>query len=96
MTKTVIKSPQQFIKWCKTLSSTFSIDTETTSLKYLDLELIGISIYDGKQACYIPLTVRNRQEILHILQFYIYEAKMIIFHNFSFDGMVFKKYGVEV
>ena len=74
----------------------FSLDTETTSLDWLDLEMIGFSLCDGKQACYVDIHRRHKKELLMILDYYLSEARMVVFHNFPFDGMVLKKEGVEI
>lgn len=79
-------------------SPTFSFDCETTSLKYIDLEIVGFSICDGKQACYVDLKYAEqfepKQAFLDILKFYLSESQLVIFHNSSFDLQVLKKYGV--
>jgi len=96
MTKDIFESPFLFKRWCSKLRSTWSLDTETNSLKYLDLELIGFSICDGKQACYVNILPEYKQELLDILAFYIQEAKMIVMHNSPFDMMVLRKEGIEI
>jgi len=35
-------------------------------------------------------------ELLQILDYYIREAKMIVFHNFAFDAMALRKEGIEI
>jgi len=37
-----------------------------------------------------------KKELLQILDYYISEAKMVVFHNFPFDGMVLRKEGITV
>lgn len=107
MKKSIIKTPTEFIQWCTTLKDVFSLDTETTSLNYLDLKMIGFSICDGKQACYVVLSECNegdyvtlsneyKKELLSILDYYISESKMIVFHSAPFDLMVLQKEGIEV
>jgi len=92
----VITTPADFKDWCKNLKPTWSLDTETTSLNWLDLEIVGFSICDGQQACYVSITKDYKKELLQILAYYISEAKMIIFHNAPFDMMVLKKEGIEI
>lgn len=96
MEKYIIKTPEEFRNFCSKLKPVFSLDTETTSLNYLDLELIGLSLCDGKQACYVVLNLSNKESILELLDYYIQEARIVVFHNFPFDGMVLKKEGIEV
>ena len=96
MQKSVIKNPNTFRDWMRECKDIFSLDTECTSLNYLDLEIIGFSICDGKQACYVSIIPRHKKELLMILDYYIGEAKMVVFHNSSFDCMVLLKEGIKV
>lgn len=99
MKRDIIDSPFIFKWWLSKLKPVWSLDTETTSLNWLDLEMIGFSICDGKQACYVILNAHNgkyKQELLGILEYYISEAKLIVFHNASFDMMVLRKVGIEI
>ena len=98
MTKDIITSVFLFTKWMAKCRRVFALDTECTSLNYLDLELIGFSICDGKQACYVDLLdpYIDIQEVLDVLDFYIGEAEMIIMHNAPFDMGVLRKVGIDV
>ena len=92
----IIKTPTAFREFCVKLKSIYSLDVETTSLDWLDLEIIGFSIADGTQACYVDIKRKYKKELLMILDFYLGEAKMVVFHNFPFDGMVLRKEGIEI
>ena len=92
----VITKPSEFRDWCSNLKSIWALDTETTSLDYLDLEIIGFSICDGKQACYVDIKKRHKKELLMILDYYLSEAKMVVMHNASFDMLVLRKEGIEI
>jgi len=96
MQKNVIIKPSDFKDFCSKLKPIWSLDTECTSLNWLDLKMIGFSIYDGVQACYVDIKPKHKKELLMILDYYIQEAKMVVFHNFPFDGMVLKKEGIEI
>ena len=96
MVTKVITTPNDFRYWCSNLKSIWAFDSETTSLDWLDLEIIGFSLCDGKQACYVDIKPRHKKELLMILDYYLSEAKMVVFHNFPFDGMVLKKEGIEI
>ena len=96
MQKSIITKPSVFRDWCSNLKPIFSLDTETSSLNWLDLEIIGFSIADGVQACYVDIKRRYKKELLMILDYYIGEAKMVVFHSASFDMMVLRKEGIEV
>ena len=98
MKRDIITSATIFKQWCSRLRPVFALDTETTSLNYLDLEIIGWSICDGKQACYVDLLWPHvdRYKLLRILDYYIGEAEMVVFHNAPFDMMVLYKEGIIV
>ena len=92
----VIIKPTDFKNWMSCCKDIFSLDTETTSLDWLCLEIIGFSICDGTQACYVDIKRRYKKELLMILDYYIGEAKMIVMHNSPFDCMVLLKEGIEI
>ena len=92
----IIRTPNEFIEFCKKLKSIWAFDCETTSLNWLDLEIIGFSICDGAQACYVDIKRKYKKELLQILDYYLSEAKMIVFHSAPFDMMVLKKEGIEI
>lgn len=104
MQRDIIRNPTEFRNWMSHCKDIFSLDTETTSLDWLDLEMVGFSICDGTQACYVALPSssavdikrRHKKELLMILDFYVSEAKMIVFHNAPFDMMVLRKEGIEI
>ena len=96
MKKYTIKTPNEFRDFCSTLNPIWAFDCETTSLKWLDLEMIGFSLCDGKQACYVQLNPSNKNKILSVLDYYIHESKMIVMHNSPFDLMCLRKEGIEI
>ena len=96
MRTSVITKPSDFKDWMSHCKDIFSLDTETTSLNWLDLEIIGFSICDGIQACYVDIKRRYKKELLMILDFYLSEAKMVVFHSAPFDMLVLRKEGIEI
>lgn len=96
MRKDIIDSPFLLKHWMSKCKDTYSLDFETTSLNWLDLEVIGFSISDGRQACYVVCNTKYKQELLNILEYYISEAKLVIFHNAAYDLMCLKKEGIEI
>lgn len=92
----VITTPTDFKDWMSHCRDVYSLDTETTSLNWLDLEIIGFSLCDGKQACYVDIKKRYKKELLMILDYYLSECRMVIFHNASFDMLVLRKEGIEI
>ncbi len=96
MRASVITTPNDFKRWMANCRDVFSLDTECTSLNWLDLEMVGFSIADGTQACYVDIKPRYKKELLMILDYYLSEAKMVVFHNASFDMLVLRKEGINV
>jgi len=97
MKRDIFEFPIWFKHWLRKCGDTIALDTETTSLKYLDLDIVGFSMYDGKQACYVDLRGKYREELLGLLEFYLIEkCKLVIMHNSPFDLMVLKKVGIEI
>jgi len=96
MEQTIIKTPNDFRDWCSNLKSIWVLDTETTSLDWLDLEIIGFSICDGSQACYVDIKRRYKKGLLMILDYYLSEAKMVVMHNTPYDMMSLRKEGIEI
>ena len=96
MKKQIINNPTEFRNWCSNLKPIWSFDSETSSLNYLDLEIIGFSICDGTQACYVDIKRKYKKELLMILDYYISEAKMVVMHNSPFDLMVLRKEGIII
>lgn len=92
----VVTTPSDFKNWCSSLKPVWALDTETTSLNWLDLEIIGFSIADGTQACYVDIKRKHKKELLMILDFYIGEAKMVIMHSAPYDMMSLLKEGIEI
>ena len=92
----IIKTPSKFRDFCSKLKPIYSLDTETTSLDWLDLEIIGFSICDGTQACYVDIKRRYKKELLMILDYYLGEAKMVVFHSAPYDMMVLLKEGINI
>lgn len=92
----VITTPNDFRDWCSNLKPIWAFDCETTSLDWLDLEIIGFSIADGTQACYVDIKCRYKKELLMILDFYLSEAKMVVFHSAPYDMMSLLKEGIKI
>ena len=105
--KDIIDSPFILKYWFAKCKTTFALDTETTSLSWLYLDIIGFSVCDGVQAAYIVLSsydsktythcdTKYKQELLDILEYYISESQLVIMHNAAFDMLVLKKCGIEL
>jgi len=70
--------------------SVIALDTETTSLKYMDLQVEGVSLCDGKKTVYVPCSD------LDWLFPYKHKIKVLIAHNIVFDLKVLYKYGIKL
>lgn len=92
MTETIIKTKQElqiFFSFFNT--EIFALDTETEEDK-----LIGISLSDGTNHCYIP---RPNKELLNLIQDNLQgtkygKGKIVIGHNLVYDMKVLKKEGL--
>lgn len=97
MERTILKTKKEVELWFQGKGTQFAFDTETTALKYTELELEGISFANQHGACYIDL-VNNPQidGILEFLRFHFDNAlTLIIAHNIVFDMKVLHKYGIK-
>ena len=104
----VVLDQATFDSWINRLqqSEEFTVDTETTSINYMDAKLVGISLsLQANEACYIPLSHSymgapqqlDRDEVLAQLK-PILENPDIgkIGQNIKYDFHIFKSYDIEI
>jgi len=85
-----IKTKEELEAWFKeNQHELLCLDTETTSLKYKELELESIQLYNGANACFIE------PHLISEMQRFINGTKILIGHNLVFDLKVLHKYGVS-
>ena len=98
MRKAIIQSPFIFKQWLRKCKPVLSLDTETTDLNHLRLEITGFSLSDGEQACYVDLDGNeHKDKLLALLGFFLEEqAELVIMHNSPFDMAVLFKYGIKI
>lgn len=97
-----------FNRWLKKLnkSTLVAFDTETTSLNYIEAEIVGISfaVEEGK-AAYVPLAHHypnvpkqlDRSEILNAIKPLLENAaKAKVGQNLKYDANVLANYGIEI
>lgn len=75
------------------------LDTETTSLRPLDAELVGIGFcYEMGQAFYVPCNGQlGKTRVLQALQKFLSSyAGGIIGHNLKYDWHVLQNYGIDI
>ena len=83
-----------------------AIDTETTSLDYMQAELVGISVAVGKgEAAYIPVAHEypgvpdqlDRELVLKKLQPWLEDAERVkVGHHIKYDQHIFENYGIAL
>jgi len=99
MERKIITDAHTLKHFCSKLAPEFSLDTETTSLDWYTQELVGFSLCDGRQACYISLphafNDQRRKELVEVLDFYVGEAECVIMHNAPFDMAMLYKHGIR-
>lgn len=94
MNKILITNYLDFCSWLKkNKQPVMSFDTETTSLKYLDLECIGFSLATGTEACYVRFYRQTPSVVSDY--FRLLEGITLVMHNAVFDLKVLHKYGFE-
>jgi DNA polymerase-1 len=97
MERKILKTLEEVECFFKNFGKSFSVDTETTSLKYTELEIEGISFCDGNKACYINLIDNHyQQDILQFLKTIFEGANTIVAHNIVYDMKVLHKYGISL
>ncbi|MDP7536234.1 MAG: DNA polymerase I [Methylococcales bacterium] len=103
-----IYTNQRFDYWLKQLAtaSLFSFDTETTSLNYLQAEIVGVSFaIDSIQAAYLPVAHNDpdapqqlaRDIVLARLKPLLEDSeKKKIGQNLKYDAHVLANYGIQL
>lgn len=103
-----IFSEQDLEKWLNKLSTAtvFAFDTETTSLNYMEAEIVGVSFaIEKNQAAYIPFihddlnapSQLNREHVLKKLKPILENATIKkIGHNIKYDIEVLANYDVDL
>ena len=103
-----ILKKEDFNKWLDSLKATkiFSIDLETTSLDYMQAEIVGIACaYREGEAVYIPVAHSydgapkqlDRNFVLEKMQSILEDSKYSkIGHNLKYDMEVFKNYDINL
>ncbi|MEC9374896.1 MAG: DNA polymerase I [Pseudomonadota bacterium] len=105
--ETILKAAQ-LSNWLEKIDSQdlVAFDTETTSLSYLDAEIVGISLAVAPgDACYIPLKhiypgapqQLNRKLVLSKLKHWLEDKNQKkVGHNLKYDAHVLTNYGITL
>ena len=97
--RTIITTAREFDLWLKRSARenpqmVYGFDTETTSLKYSELECIGFSLFDGRNACYVDLLKASFSEsskIRTLFAKFLPSIRLLVMHNAPFDLKVLHK-----
>ena len=104
----VVLEQSVFDNWLKKISNVelFAIDTETTSINYMDAEIVGLSLcVEASHACYIPLAHNysgapqqlNREEVLQALKPILENPEIgKIGQNIKYEHHIFQKCGIDL
>ena len=101
MQKTVIHTYPEFLCWWRdNKRPAMSLDTETTSLSYLDLQLLGFSFCNGENSCYVVVHDGGKNSTTmgwgtEALMNAVAELELTVFHKAVFDLKVLHKYDIE-
>ncbi len=104
----VISSESQFSDWLNKLEGAelFALDTETTSLNYMQAELVGISFATAPgEAAYLPLAHKESGEIEQLPLEWVLaklkplledETRLKVGQNIKYDMSVLARYGINL
>lgn len=99
MERSVLRTLTEVQEWFSNNSvRKIALDTETTALRYSELKIEGISIYNGENACYIDLIDNHSaDDIIDIVKEQLTTVtKVLICHNAVFDLKVLYKYDIKL
>ena len=104
----LVLEQEQFERWLETLraADVFAFDTETTSLDYMQAEIVGVSFaIEPGTAAYVPLAHTypgapdqlSRADVLRLLQPLLEdERRGKLGHHLKYDAHVLRNHGVEL
>lgn len=104
----VVTTQEQLHKWIKALEQAeqFAFDTETTSLNYMEAELVGLSFaIEPGHACYIPVAhdypgapdQLDRADVLAQLKPLLTDSKpKLIGQNLKYDSHILRRYDITL
>lgn len=93
MYKKHIDNADDFREWCKSnWKPVMGFDTETTDLKYINLNIEGFSLYNGEKSIYVTDMSEETFEIFRTYSF----GSTLIMHNAVFDmKVIYKEMGIK-
>jgi DNA polymerase-1 len=105
--QTILKR-SDFDRWMKKINKAelVALDTETTSIKYMEAEIVGISLaVKTGEAAYIPVAhdypgapdQLDRSEVLAAMKDFLEnDEKKKVGHHLKYDAHIFARYGIEL
>lgn len=103
-----VLTEEAFDRWLKKIGNAeiVALDTETTSINYMEAELVGISLAVEKgEAAYIPVAhdypgapeQLDRDLVLGKLQTFLEDpARQKVGHHLKYDAHIFARYGIAL
>jgi DNA polymerase-1 len=73
--------------------SVVAFDTETTSLKWYEQQVEGVSVCDGNTVVYVDITTEEQKEALRD---FFTKTVVLIGHNITFDAKALRKLGIDI
>ncbi len=105
--QTVLKRTE-FDRWLKKIDKAdlVALDTETTSVNYMEAELVGISLaVESGEAAYIPVAhdypgapdQLDRDDVLAAMKSFLEsDEKKKVGHHLKYDAHIFARYGISL
>jgi DNA polymerase-1 len=103
-----VLTQEQFASWLSRISAAdvVALDTETTSINYMQARLVGISLaVKTGEAAYIPLAhdypgappQLDRDDVLAAMRSFLEDpAKKKVGHHLKYDAHIFARYGISL
>lgn len=97
MKKYIILTTEKFKQFCSQDLSSIALDFEATSLSYLELEINGWSICNGKSACYVDVANNPEREglIEELRKLLKNQVKFLAAQNVVYELKVMYKYNIQ-
>jgi DNA polymerase-1 len=105
---TTVLDEAELARWLERIerAELTALDTETTSLDYMEAELVGISLaIDAGEAAYIPVAHRypgapdqlSRERVLEAMRGWLESAEHSkLGHHLKYDAHIFRNHGIEL
>jgi len=94
MRKTIIQSPEHFSQWCESnWQPVMALDFETTGLIYTEMEIVGFSLANGKEACYVDVCSSGMTTVYELdNRIQLTDGLVLIMHKAVYDMKCLSKF----